>query len=69
MNHVVVAAAGLVLDQPSVVSTLLKKFILPPSVSIFKLHLSHDRPLHLSFKNFVVTEPVNLDYFSMTFYY
>ena len=31
MNHVVAAAAGLVLDQPSFFSTLLKKFILPPT--------------------------------------
>ena len=46
MNHVVAAAAGLVLDQPSFFSTLLKKLILPPSVSIFKFLLSHDRPLH-----------------------
>ena len=28
MNHVVAAAAGLVLDQPSFFSTLLKKLIL-----------------------------------------
>ena len=35
MNHVVAAAAGLVLDQPSFFSTRLKKLILPPSVSIF----------------------------------
>ena len=46
MNHVVAAAAGLVLDQPSFFSTLLKKLILPPSVSIFKFLLSHDSPLH-----------------------
>ena len=46
MNHVVSAAAGLVLDQPSFFSTLLKKLILPPSVSILKFLLSHDRPLH-----------------------
>ena len=46
MNHVVAAAAGLVLDQPSFFSTRLKKLILPPSVSIFKFLLSHDRPLH-----------------------
>jgi len=46
MNHVVAAAAGLVLDQPSFFSTLLKKLILPPSVSILKFLLSHDSPLH-----------------------
>ena len=46
MNHVIALAAGLVLDQPSFFSTLLKKLILPPSVSIFKFLLSHDRPLH-----------------------
>ena len=40
MNHVVAAAAGLVLDQPSFFSTLLKKLILPPSVSMFKFLLS-----------------------------
>ena len=31
MNHVVAAAAGLMLHQPSFFSTLLKKLILPPS--------------------------------------
>ena len=39
MNNVVAAAAGLVLDQPSFFSTILKKLILPPSVSIFKFLL------------------------------
>ena len=36
MNHVVAAAAGPVLVQPIFFSTLLKKLILPPSVSILK---------------------------------
>ena len=35
MNHVVAAAAGLVLDQSSFFSTLLKKLILPPMISHF----------------------------------
>ena len=48
MNHVVAAAAGPVLVQLSFFSTLLKKFILPPSVSIFKFLLSQDSPLHSS---------------------
>ena len=43
LNPVVAVAVGLVLDQPSFFSTLLKKLILSPSVSIFKFLLSQDK--------------------------
>ena len=74
MNHVVAAAAGLVLDQPSFFSTLLKKIDLASQ----SIHLQvHPFPRQtstpftlqdvLECQEFYCHRTYNLSHFSMTF--